>query len=294
MYPPPPPLWKNTHQNPSVLCTPPFGKTPIKIHRFCVLPPLEKHPSKSIGFVYSPLWKNTHQNPSVLCTPPFGKTPIKAHRFCVLPPLKNHPNQACDVLSFLGGVKHICFKNMPETYQTQAHNMTMTDNCSKFTLFYTRYGAKIRHSLENGKKCEFFSPNHVNFDFNWFSLTFGTFWMCFKGKTVDFLNLEEKIGSFFSDFFSNSKKLLFPFEIHWKNSFDQKSFDRKSKSKWFGRKMLPAGGFFAIDISGAWRLCFGPVLPRVPWKKISKRFEFVLWRVKLPTDPCKVTRYVTV
>ena len=94
-----------THQNPSVLCTPPFEKSPIKshrfyvlppfekspikshrfyvlpplkkspikIHRFCVLPPLKNHPSKPIGFVYSPLWKITHQKPSVLCTSPFEK-----------------------------------------------------------------------------------------------------------------------------------------------------------------------------------------------------------------------------
>ena len=88
------PLWKITHQNPSVLCTPPCEKSPIKIHRFCVLPPL----------------KITHQNPSVLCTPPFEispirsssvscsppfeKSPIKSHRFCVLPPLKYHPSEA--------------------------------------------------------------------------------------------------------------------------------------------------------------------------------------------------------
>ena len=54
-----PPLWKITHPNPSVLCTPPFGKSSIQTHRFCVLPPLENHPSKAIGFVYSPLWKIT-------------------------------------------------------------------------------------------------------------------------------------------------------------------------------------------------------------------------------------------
>ena len=116
------PLWNITHQSPSVLCTPPFEKSLIKSHRFCVLPPLKNHPSKSpgfmysplwiithhtpsvlctppplknhpskaIGFVYSPLWKITHQSPSVLCTPPFEKSPIKAHRFCVLSPLKNH------------------------------------------------------------------------------------------------------------------------------------------------------------------------------------------------------------
>ena len=35
------PLWKITHQTPSVLCTPPFEKLFIKIHRFCVLPPLK-------------------------------------------------------------------------------------------------------------------------------------------------------------------------------------------------------------------------------------------------------------
>ena len=53
------PLWKITHQNPSVLCTPPFEKSPIHTHRFCVLPPVKNHPSKPIGFVYSPppLWK---------------------------------------------------------------------------------------------------------------------------------------------------------------------------------------------------------------------------------------------
>ena len=60
-----------THQKPSVLCTPPpFEKSPIKTHRFCVLPPLKNHPSKPIGFVYSPLGKITHQGPSVLSTPP--------------------------------------------------------------------------------------------------------------------------------------------------------------------------------------------------------------------------------
>ena len=82
------PLWKITHQKPSVLCTPPFEKSPIKAHWFCVLPPLKNHPSKPIGFMYSPLWKITHQSPSVLYTPPFEKSPIKAHRFCVLPPLE--------------------------------------------------------------------------------------------------------------------------------------------------------------------------------------------------------------
>ena len=62
------------HQKPSVLCTPPFEKSPIKSHRFCVLPPLKNHPSKATGFVYSPLWEITHQSPSVLCTPPFEKS----------------------------------------------------------------------------------------------------------------------------------------------------------------------------------------------------------------------------
>ena len=61
-------------QKPSVLCTPPFEKSPIKSHRFCVLPSLKNHPSKAIGFVYSPLWKIIHQKPSVLCTPPFEKS----------------------------------------------------------------------------------------------------------------------------------------------------------------------------------------------------------------------------
>ena len=59
-----------THQNPSVLCTPPFEKSPIKVHRFCM---------------YSPLWKITHQSPSVLCTPPFEKSPIKAIGFVYSP-----------------------------------------------------------------------------------------------------------------------------------------------------------------------------------------------------------------
>ena len=67
-------FWKITHQNPSVLCTPPFEKSPIIPHRFCVLPPLKNRPSKPIGFVHSPLWKITHQSPSVLCTPPFEKS----------------------------------------------------------------------------------------------------------------------------------------------------------------------------------------------------------------------------
>ena len=97
-----------THQNPSVLCTPPFEKSSIKAHRFCVLspvknhppepvgfvysppPPLKNHPPEPVGFVYSPLWRIIHENPSVLCTPPFEESPMKIHRFCVLPPLKNH------------------------------------------------------------------------------------------------------------------------------------------------------------------------------------------------------------
>ena len=62
------------HHNPLVLCTPPFEKSPIKSHRFHVLPPLKNHPSQPIGFVYSPLWKITHQSPLVLCTPPFEKS----------------------------------------------------------------------------------------------------------------------------------------------------------------------------------------------------------------------------
>ena len=49
------PLWKITHQNPSVSCTPPFEKSPIKTHRFCILPPLKNHSWKAIGFMYSPL-----------------------------------------------------------------------------------------------------------------------------------------------------------------------------------------------------------------------------------------------
>ena len=59
-------FWSNkkTFQNfflcKSVLCTPPFEKSPIK----------------AIGFMYSPLWKITHQKPSVLCTPP-----LKNHCF---------------------------------------------------------------------------------------------------------------------------------------------------------------------------------------------------------------------
>ena len=53
------PLWKITHLNPSVLCTPPFEKSSIKAHWFYVLPPLKNHPSKPIGFMYSPLWKIT-------------------------------------------------------------------------------------------------------------------------------------------------------------------------------------------------------------------------------------------
>ena len=39
------PLWKITHQSPSVLCTPPFEKSPITTHQFCVLPPLKNQSS---------------------------------------------------------------------------------------------------------------------------------------------------------------------------------------------------------------------------------------------------------
>ena len=38
----------------SVSGTPPFEKSSIKSHRFCVLPSLKNHPSKVISFVYSP------------------------------------------------------------------------------------------------------------------------------------------------------------------------------------------------------------------------------------------------
>ena len=62
------PLWKLAHQNPSVLCTPPFENSPTKTHRFCVLSPMKNHPPKVIGFMYSPLWKLAHQSPLVSCT----------------------------------------------------------------------------------------------------------------------------------------------------------------------------------------------------------------------------------
>ena len=52
------PLWKITHQKPSVLCTSPFETSPIKGHRFYVLPPLRNHSSKAIGFMYSPFEKS--------------------------------------------------------------------------------------------------------------------------------------------------------------------------------------------------------------------------------------------
>ena len=51
------PLWKITHEKPSVSCTPPFGKS--KSHQFCVLPPWKNHSWKAIGLMYSPLWKIT-------------------------------------------------------------------------------------------------------------------------------------------------------------------------------------------------------------------------------------------
>ena len=82
------PLWKITHQNPSVLCTPPFEKSPITVHRFCVLPPLKNHPSKPIGFVYSPLWKITHHSPSVLCTPPLWKITHQKPSVLCIPPFE--------------------------------------------------------------------------------------------------------------------------------------------------------------------------------------------------------------
>ena len=37
------PLWKIPHRKPSVSSTPPFEKSPIKAHWFCVLPPLKNH-----------------------------------------------------------------------------------------------------------------------------------------------------------------------------------------------------------------------------------------------------------
>ena len=68
---------KQKFQNPSVLCTPPFEKSPIKSHRFCVLPPVKiSEPIKPYRFCVLPPLKISE--------------PIKSHRFCVLPPLKNH------------------------------------------------------------------------------------------------------------------------------------------------------------------------------------------------------------
>ena len=48
-----------THQNPIGFVYSPLWKSPIKSHRFCVLPPLKNHPPKPVGFVYSSLWKIT-------------------------------------------------------------------------------------------------------------------------------------------------------------------------------------------------------------------------------------------
>ena len=101
-----PPFEKSPIKKPSVSCTPPFEKSPTKTHRFCVLPPVKNHPPKPIGFVYSSLWKTTHQKSWVSCTPPFEKiTHQKAIGFVYsplwkithqnpsvlcTPPLKNH------------------------------------------------------------------------------------------------------------------------------------------------------------------------------------------------------------
>ena len=98
-----------THQKPSVLCTPPFEKSPSKAigftysplwkipittHRFCVLPPLKNSSSKPIGFVYSPFEKSPTKAHRFYVLPPLKNHPSKPHRFCVLPPLKNHPSKA--------------------------------------------------------------------------------------------------------------------------------------------------------------------------------------------------------
>ena len=45
------PLWKITHHNLSVLCTPPFEKSSIKSHRFCVVPPLKDITVESKGLL---------------------------------------------------------------------------------------------------------------------------------------------------------------------------------------------------------------------------------------------------
>ena len=82
------PLWKIPHQNPSVLCTPPFENSPIKIHRFCVLPPLKTHPSKAHRFCVLPPLKNHPSSPSVLCTAPFEKIIHQTQLVLCTPPFE--------------------------------------------------------------------------------------------------------------------------------------------------------------------------------------------------------------
>ena len=67
------PLWKITHQTPSVSCTPPFEKIAHQTPSVSCTPPFEKI---------------THQNQLVLCTPPFEKSPIKSHLVLCTPPFE--------------------------------------------------------------------------------------------------------------------------------------------------------------------------------------------------------------
>ena len=79
------PLWKITHQNPSVLCTPPFETSPIKAHRFHVLPPpfgkslflvgayFGKYGNRSVGWLMgrataSAKWLEVNVLMGLLCT----------------------------------------------------------------------------------------------------------------------------------------------------------------------------------------------------------------------------------
>ena len=83
------PWWLIHVHKPSVLCTPPFEKSLIRTHRFCVLPPLKTSLIRTHRFCVLPPLKTSLIRTHRFCVlPPLKTSLIRTHRFCVLPPLK--------------------------------------------------------------------------------------------------------------------------------------------------------------------------------------------------------------
>ena len=122
----------------------------------------------------------------------------------------------------------------------------------------------VRIILENGKnsskQAAFFSSNHIDFDFNRYSFIPSSFFNVFKRKKINFLNLKKNIRNkkicaggtlFLFLIFFIAKHPLFYVWIHSKLALI-KECRLKSKSMWFGKRRLLAGGFFTISSGYVW------------------------------------------